>query len=227
MHRPSNFLGAVCCFFSLAIARPVSAGTIEDSRTFSFNSQPTRIYAPIQLRGYGKLSGVAWNRPEGTVLEVDCQDSDKAKLVQAKYLSDLQVLPGTKQISGTYNSLDVDRQGSIAAFCDESRTVILSAKTRAGLDALVQAIKPAGGSAAQVSVPMFLDRWDRFSFRHYDRPWMVPAGKTASNYDFISEFDYAKKEDRAGILIFSNAIGADTADEMLNTSWSDWVQHEC
>ncbi len=39
---------------------------------------------------------------------------------------------------------------------------------------------------------MFLDRWDRFGFRFYYRPWEMPSDPAqASNYDIKSEFDYA------------------------------------
>ena len=57
---------------------------------------PSETFAPIDLRGYGTVSGALWKLDNESVLEIDCQDPDKAKLVQAKYLSDLQVLPGVK-----------------------------------------------------------------------------------------------------------------------------------
>ena len=55
-------------------------------------------YPPVKLRGYGVVAGTFTatkidGQSAGT-LRIDCQDPEKAKLVLAKYLSDLQLLPG-------------------------------------------------------------------------------------------------------------------------------------
>ena len=206
----------------------VSAAATTDANVIA--TPPAQVFPPVTLRGYGELSGAAWNDASGSVLQINCQNPDKAKLVQAKYLSDLQVLPGVKEAAGKqaggFTMYEVNGQGFIAAFCDDARVIVFSAKSKSDLQKRVQAVKPTGVSTSQTSVPMFLDRWDKFSFRHYDRPWSVPQGKTVSNYDFTGEFDYAEKEDRAGILVFNNALATDTAEEMLNSGWSDYISHE-
>jgi hypothetical protein len=188
---------------------------------------PSETFAPILLRGYGTLSGYAWKEPGGSVLEIDCQDADKAKLVQAKYLSDLQVLPGVKEKAGDQiTTYEVDSQGSVVAYCDQTRVVILSAGSDQQLQNLIQQVKPTGITTAQVPVPMFLDRWDKFNFRHYYIPWETPKGTSISQYDFTGDFAYAQKEDQAGVLVSEGRMLTDTADEMLNTGWNDWEAHE-
>src|ERR1700761_7905699 len=58
---------------------------------------------PIKLRGYGTLAGTytpsTIDGKPVSILKITCDDDAKAKLVQAKYLSDLQILPGVKPAS--------------------------------------------------------------------------------------------------------------------------------
>src|SRR5476651_1849697 len=61
----------------------------------SSNAEPkARDYPPVKLRAYGTISGTFIpdtidGKPVST-LRIVCEDESKAKLVQAKYLSDLQ-----------------------------------------------------------------------------------------------------------------------------------------
>ncbi len=191
------------------------------------STAPSERYAPVELRGYGTVAGAVWNQASGSVLEIDCQDADKAKLLQAKYLSDLQVLPGVKEnVENNLTSYSIDGQGSIAAFQDGAKVVIFSATTSENLDSLSRQNQPLGESTAQVDVPMWLDRWDKFNFRHYYWPWQLPKGQTDATYDFTHEFDYAQQMNRAGILLGGGPLATDSADGMWNSGFANWVAEE-
>ena len=222
---------AIWFFFAISTlnswnASSTAAAADAGDSVYILPTPPAKTFSPIALRGYGKLSGAVWKRPAGSVLEIDCQDPDKAKLVQAKYLSDLSVLPGVNLVAGSPTIYEVDSQGCIAAFCDRARVIILTGNDKLALQSMIEEFKPAGITTAQIAVPMYLDRWDRFSFRHYYMPWTTPKGVKVDAYDFIGDFDYAKQEDRAGILVGVTRLPTDTADEILNTGWNDWTAHE-
>lgn len=186
-----------------------------------------RTFEPVTLRGYGTVSGVWRQEKDGTVLEITCEDADKAKLTQAKYLSDLQALPGVTVSEGKdFTRFAVEGQGSIAAWCQGSKVVILAAKSASNLALLVKEVKPEGVTTAQVKVPMWLDRWDKYNFRHYYRAWDVPEKETDATYDFIHEFDYAKQQDNAGFVFPVTPLVTDSADGMINTGFDAWAKEE-
>ena len=58
-------------------------------------------YPPARLRGYGVVAGTFTatqiDGKSASTLIIVCEDQEKAKLVQAKYLSDLQLLPGVEK----------------------------------------------------------------------------------------------------------------------------------
>ena len=60
---------------------------------------PQSVQFPtIKLRGYGALGGTCLTTEtdgqRASALRITCQDREQAKLVLAKYLSDLELLPG-------------------------------------------------------------------------------------------------------------------------------------
>ncbi|MDD5199075.1 MAG: hypothetical protein PHC88_04670 [Terrimicrobiaceae bacterium] len=208
---------------------PAAAAARIPVRAHALATMPTETFAPITLRGYGTVSGLFWEEAAGSVLQVFSEDEARAKLLHAKYLSDLQVLPGVTPKPGTVPSstvFAVRGQGVIAAYCDASEVTILAAKSDGELQALIQQVKPAGATTAQVEVPMWLDRWDRFCFRHYYWPWQMPKGETEATYDFVHEFDWAREHDRAGILLHTSPLATDSAEGMMNYGWGGWVAEE-
>ncbi|MGO8935571.1 MAG: hypothetical protein ACLQDA_17835, partial [Terracidiphilus sp.] len=56
------------------------------------------------LRSYGTLSGdqTRWQMPGGhaSLLQIHCDDEAKAKIVHAKYLSDLTEIDGVRKVDG-------------------------------------------------------------------------------------------------------------------------------
>jgi len=184
-------------------------------------------FAPIALRGYGSVSGFLRRKVEGSVLEVACEDEAKAKLFQAKYLSDLGVLPGVTMTHGKSPAVyAVYGQGFVASYNSGNKVTILAATSDRQVQALSDMVKPVGVGVAQVDVPMYLDRWDKFSFRHYYRPWAHPPGTTDATYDYTADFDYAEREGRAGFLLPDSLLATDSAQGMLNYGWWDWMEYE-
>ncbi|MDQ3815674.1 MAG: hypothetical protein M3347_17305, partial [Armatimonadota bacterium] len=64
--------------------------------------KPTLTLAPVQLRGYGKVSGQfrKIDQPPGaSVLQITCESAAKAQIVHAKYVSDLGLPPGVSEIT--------------------------------------------------------------------------------------------------------------------------------
>ncbi len=184
-------------------------------------------FAPISLRGYGAVSGVWREETGGSVLEITCEDAEKAKLTQAKYLSDLQSLPGVKEVkSADTTGCQVEGQGIIAAWQQGSKVTILAAKSAPAFAALIAKVKPAGVTTPQVEVPMWLNRWDKFAFKHYYRPWQLPEGGSDQTYDFIAEFDYAQSQEQAGFTLYQEAHNSDTAEGMLNDNFGKWAIQE-
>src|SRR5712671_5321038 len=103
-------------------------------------------FPPVKLRGYGTLSGTLWQsserEPASSVLRVNCDNDAKAKVLHAKFLSDIGLLPGV-----TTNSLTalghkvvhrvVAQQGLIAAVRAGRTVFLLTAANSADLEALV------------------------------------------------------------------------------------------
>ena len=194
----------------------------------------SRSYDAIELRGYGNVSAQSYVSvgPAGashTVIQ--CESDAKAKLTQAKYLSDLSALPGVRRIriaidQTTVHGSSVEGQGCISALREGRQVHIVAAKTEDDLQTVVrqrlsQQLRSAV-SQAEVAVPMWLDRWDRYGFRFYHRSWETPPGSDSSKYDHVAEFDYAKKQ-QAGLVIWTEHLDLDTPEGMNNEAWWDWT----
>jgi len=183
-------------------------------------------FAPVSLRGYGKLSGVFRKMPGGSILEIACEDDGKAKILHAKYLSDLHVLPGVAEKPGkNFTSHEVEGQGSIAAFCNANKVTVLAAESGQALTALIAQVKPAGATTAQADVPMYLDRWDRFGWRFYYRhlPWQFPKGHDRTTYNLLKDFDDAETLDHSGFVFWNPGCAINGAEGMMMESPMEWA----
>ena len=83
-----------------------------------------RRVPPVSLRGYGPLSGCPWTasgRPsQASLLQINCASGAKAQLLLAKYLSDLDLLPGVGRVQmvtkrGLIAARSIESQGAVAA----------------------------------------------------------------------------------------------------------------
>lgn len=217
----------VICVTALGLLLMTAAPCLQGQSSGQSRATDGKTFAPVNLRGYGTVSGSFHTETDGSVLTITCQDEDKAKLVQAKYLSDLGLQPGVSQVMTPVATIYViDGQGAVAAFRSGAKVMILTGRSDQSLRALIGRLKPAGSSTTLTEVPMYLDRWDKFGFRHYYAVWRRPQGMTDETYNYTSEFDWAKQEDRAGFLLADPPMTTDSAEGMMNYGWWDWVEYE-
>jgi hypothetical protein len=207
----------------------------------------TQDFPKILLRGYGTVGGTFTTTTAdgqiGSVLAIDCENGDKAKLLQAKFLSDEQTLPGvTKtdfktgqwgvgglQFGGTQvSAYEARNQGFFAALRLDSKVLIIASPTREGLVATADnALKSNTApviSDPEVEVPMWLDRWDKHGFRFYYAPWMTAPGHQNETYDFRGDFAFAK-DAGVGMVFWDNfnkVMGTDGQTDQ--TFWNHNVE---
>jgi hypothetical protein len=199
----------------------------------------TKNFPATRLRGYGTLSGkYSENGTGGSVLKIDCQDAEHARLVQAKYLSDLEELPpGTKpgqiEVGGVRISIrTAEDVGALAVLRNGTSVVVVTAKIP---DALSKSIPGAvtgdlgsWTSEAEGKVPMFLDRFDKYGFRFYYAPGNLkpgPNGRGDPNYDVREDFDFMQAN-HAGLLLWHGGQQGETAEGLTKEPRWDWALGE-
>jgi len=193
-----------------------------------------KVIESRQLRGFGTVEAVFRETTQGSsLLEISAESEEKAQLILAKYLSDLKVTPGVNpnklQIGGKSVPLwVVSGQGAIAAARSGSKVFIAAALTNTGIEDVLPGGMGTNWAKAvfdpEVTVPMWLDRWDQFGFRFYYRPWEKPKDKAmAENYDYSKEFEFAEQSDRSGFVFWSGPEQTDTAEGLRNDPWWDWA----
>ncbi len=191
------------------------------------------------LRGYGAIAGRGYlftsKGQRGSLLVIACENEAKAKLLQAKYLSDLTVLPGVQvaeqRVKGqALQVMQVRDQGIIAALRAGTRVTICAASDAALFAALAGAVLDPGlppRSAAETTVPIYLDQWDRYSLRFYHRTWEAPPSDKGKNqYDPLEEIKWAEKIGHAGLIFWTGSAGSDLAVGMTDEPNWDWVLRE-
>ena len=220
----------------------VLAGTIAFGLQFASAEPPPawpvkQELPAVRLRGYGTLSGALRQSADASasVLEIRCDSEEKAKLVQAKFLSDLDLLGGTKRVelvdlAGKISASEIAGQGSIAALRNAKSVFIFAAASSRALVAIYSEQLPADviarSSGAETRVPMYLDRWDRHGFRFYYAPWMRPRladGRDDDNYDTAGDFKFAKDSGHSGIVLWTTPNSVGTAEGINNVPDWDWA----
>jgi hypothetical protein len=190
-------------------------------------------FPAVKLRGYGTLSGeqkLVAGAPASSVLVINCDSVDKAQIVLAKYLSDLNALPGLASGSGTTPAgpltvHQVEAQGAIAAVRVGTAVYVFTAADPNGVQALLAANLPAGAKIdatdAEVPVPMYLDRWDKYGFRFYYGPFTRQHDNEP--YDPRQDFTFADQSGKAGLILWNGPFHAPTAENVMNTPSLEWV----
>jgi hypothetical protein len=212
----------------------------------SARADSTVDFPKANLRGYGTVGGtstVSGGKDQaGSVLAIDCESEDKAGLLQAKFLSDEQCLPGVEKVSlnakqwglGSVRfggvpvtALEVKNQGFIAAIRLGAKVFLIASPTRDGLLALID--KSVAGSHVPIAsesttpVPMWLDRFDKHGFRFYYSTGYMPEKATAETYDFRGDFTFAKKHD-VGTVFWNELSGIMGADGQTSDVHWDWAE---
>lgn len=216
----------------LALLFAGRAGTVDAAG----GAKPTTVLPPAALRGYGTIAGRFWSlaQPTGaSLLQIDCESVSKAQLLHAKYLSDLGLLPGVKRVTlpNRVEASEVAGQGAVCALRDGRRVLVLTAPTPSALARAVTTQSEAAGgrelvSKPEVQVPMWLDRWDKFGFRFYYRPWMMPHAGDGDQrgYDITKEFSWAQSQQRSGLVFWEGPTAVDTGESIEGRASWDWAQ---
>ena len=208
------------------------AGLVVSSALAGNAAPESTTYAPIKLRGYGTLSGAF--TPEtidgkaASTLKIVCEDEAKAQLLQAKYLSDLQTFAGVQPVkinAGNEAQVGYSVEGGvIAAARSGSSVTILFATTAEDLSKLILE-KSAGAFSfsSDAVVPMYLNRWDKFSFRFYYGPFVKPQDvKRIVDYDPSQDFIFAK-DNHVGMVFWHTPLSVDNAEGITNMPWIEWA----
>jgi hypothetical protein len=195
-----------------------------------------RPFPPIKLRAYGTLSGEEKSNDISSSLVITTDNEDKAKLVLAKYLSDLVELPGVSSTQiptarGAVTAHIINNQGGVVALRCGKQVIILTSLDPQPLQALVEANVPADrkidASAPEIDVPMYVDRWDKYGFRFYYGPFTKPrdpqGGDMQGNYNPQQDFVFADKSDKSGLVVWNSPFNAATADGLFDINSREWV----
>lgn len=164
----------------------------------------------LNLRFYGSVSSESLLLENGTRdLVITAESDEKAKLLQAKFLSDL-MLDG---VSARREGDRYEVPGGWMAGVREGRKVhLLHAKERTALDAVLgKSVK--GITAAEMKVPMAVDALEKWPFRFYWRLGETP--KDDRFHDITEELDFCRTNG-LGLVFWTGPHWADTAANVLS-----------
>ena len=195
-----------------------------------------RTVPPARLRGYGEISArftpgeVSANAPFSS-LAVTCETAEKAGILHAKYVSDLHLLGGVQDerldLPGLAAPIFViPRQGQVSAFHNGKTVYIVASPGLEGLQHGLMTLNNKWRGAEWTPrrrVPMYLDSWDRHGFRFYYWPFQTPKGTEWRDYDLAGEFDFAKRCNESGLVIWSGDERCDFADGLTNEPFWNWA----
>jgi hypothetical protein len=201
-----------CCFIFLAIS------------TFAGVAQTAETLAPVPLRGYGTLSGKWQTFSHGSFLQVTCESEDKAKIVHAKYISDLQELPGvTAGTSGAMPAWNFGSESFLAAR-DGKEVDIVTGDSPSALAQIAGTVLPKNPVIfkPEVAVPYFLDRWDQHGFRFYYDTRSLPEGQTYATFDKGTELDWSVKNS-TGLQLWDPVYEYDVAQGITSKNDISWA----
>lgn len=190
---------------------------------------------PVNLRGYGTLS--AMYRPlhggASSLTHITCESPMKAHLTQAKYLSDLTRLPGTREdaltVGGHALPIHKTENGVVACYARGNDVLILAADSPDHLQEICAALAPhtltAADFTAQMQVPMWLDRWDKHGLLIYYGPMTAPASVPFPGYayDYGSDLQFVK-DNETGLVLWTKPNQSSTAEGFNDEQWWSWVQ---
>ncbi len=210
----------------------------------------TQTLPTTHLRGYGKLSAEVQTQTVGgeevSTTDLRCENEGKARLLLAKYLSDLQALPGvtTSLIALGDRQIpvwQVQDQGVIVAFLVFERVVILAGKTPQAILAAARLRLPQlqGLSFPRTlpSVPAYLNKWDQHGWSFYNWHWHTPNRRDhpyleAAGYDFTKPYDYDGEyqwaaQNKTGMVYWMHQFGHDRGAGMNDYPDVTWAPEAC
>ena len=182
----------------------------------------------VSLRGYGKASIKNFRFDDGTSgVVIDSESPEKAALWQAKYLSDI-----SSGVLGFFKSIDVlhgakayplkDNRGYTIAVLKGTKVFIAVLPDEKALNLFIEKSGATkDNTISKTKVPMYLDKWDKYSFSFYFRTGCRPDG--VEKYDESIDFDFAKKSDDSGMIFWAKTHPADRADGINDSPQWDWA----
>ena len=192
-------------------------------------------FPPTTLRGYGAISAVFRPLHDGqsSLTHIHCESPQKALLTQAKYLSDLGLLPGARSDTLSVGGHDIPIQhtasgGAIACYA-RGDVLILAGESAEKLKLICEEFTPPSRAPsdfqARTQVPMYLDRWDKYGLLIYYGPLTAPPGVPfpGEAYDYASDLEFVRDND-TGLVLWANALQLDTPEGTTNElNWA-WAQ---
>ncbi len=98
---------------AVALAQPASNNKAPADVS---DSKIRTVFPEIELRGYGRVSGKTATLSGGaSLLTIRCESPSKAELLQAKYLSDMALLPKVKTTQVPFGGSGGGGGGEVAA----------------------------------------------------------------------------------------------------------------
>ncbi|HEY3398808.1 MAG TPA: hypothetical protein VGM19_14230 [Armatimonadota bacterium] len=202
---------------------------------------------PVSLRAYGKLSGSfepATAAAGYSLLRLECESADKAMLLQAKYLSDAQGLPGVTTLKLSFpggpeaTGLQVKDQGCLlAARRGPSVVIVAGISPQAASAGAAVALTGAGWQfgAPASALPRYLGKWDQFGWNFYNYAWFKPDKTNAPHlvdydytqpYNYDSEYQWAKQTN-TGMVFWDTQFSQDRAGGMNDLPLMSWAAQAC
>ena len=183
----------------------------------------------FNLRGYGKVDArFSFSEEDGvSVLTLRAESSEKAKLWQAKYLSDMTNTIGNASMGWFGEKLfhvirlgDGDTLGWGTVVRDGRTVTILTSPGRNNLfDAALKKGATLENTRAVVDVPTYLNGWEQHAFRFYYWAGQKPQGVQA--YDALQEFDFM--QDKTGVIFWTAPHRADRAEGIGDANQWNWA----
>ena len=231
-----SFLAGATGLISTLGAGELLAAPTTGFRPGSRSSAGAVSFPPVTLHGYGAIEAVF--RPlhggASSLTHITCQSSDKAHLVQAKYLSDLARLPGTREdtLAAGGHALPIRRTatgGAVACYAHGSDVLILAAASPGPLAQMCETLVPhprtPADFQARVRVPLWLDRWDKYGLLIYYGPFTAPPDVPwpEDAYDYGGDLAFVR-DNETGLVIWDKVSRYDTPEGIADMQWWAWLQ---
>ncbi len=199
---------------------------------------PLTLHFPtVGLHGYGLITATVQftEDHQSSITSIFCESHSKALLLQAKYLSDAQSIPGLKNvhISISGHSIPVhltETGGALTCMAVGRDVLIFAGNSMESLKRLLSEKTPSHfrptDFTVRSSVPMYLDRWDRYGLLYYMAPDATPPGTPdlGQTYDYGSVFSFVKDHGPAGLIPWVTPLTDDHSEGLTNLQDWDWVQ---
>ena len=230
-----HFLTACACLAALAFP---AAGRAQSFALAvkGWTLQHNELLPPVTLRGYGAVAAddARYAAPSGgrvSVLTVSCADVGHARLMLAKYASDLHCLGGVTDEVLTagghhWKAYHAGTQGWIVAGRNGRKLALASSPDGAALAQALAACPgtsaPAFSQDASAAVPMYLDKFDKYGFGFWYAPGGSPQGQETTYDPVKQDLEYAKKMG-VGLQVMLDPNYADSAEGMPNFATTGWA----